>query len=61
MKILKGIIIGFACLIVIALGIMLYANYSNYTYDKDKTLDQTNQITKDNKVAIRLYVKWAIC
>ena len=45
-KFFKGVGIFFAILIIVALSIMLYANYSNYTYDKDKTLDQTNQIAK---------------
>ena len=38
MKILKGIIIGSVCLIVIALGIMLYAENANYTFDREKAV-----------------------
>ena len=38
MKILKGFIIAFACLIALATGIMLYAENADYTFDKEKAV-----------------------
>ena len=47
MKILKGIIIGSVCLIVIALGIMLYAENANYTFDREKAVAYVTEHAED--------------
>ena len=49
MKILKGIIIGSVCLIVIALGIMLYAENADYTLDKEKAAAYVTKMPRQSR------------
>lgn len=57
MKILKGIIIGFACLIVIALGIMLYAENADYTFDKEEA---AAYVTEHAEAKSRTWCAWYV-
>ena len=56
-KFFKGIGIFFAILITVALSVMLYANYSNYAYDKDKTVEY---LTENAEVKSRTWCAWYI-
>ena len=57
MKILKGIIIGSVCLIVIALGIMLYAENANYTFDKEEA---AAYVTEHAEAKSRTWCAWYV-
>ena len=48
MKTLKGIAIFIIGLLVVAAGIMLYAENANYTLDKEKAADYVIYIPKTN-------------
>ena len=57
MKILKGIFKFIIGLLVVAAGIMLYAENANYTLDKEKAADY---VTKNAEVKSRTWCAWYV-
>ena len=56
-KFFKGIGIFFTILIIVALSVMLYANYSNYTYDKDKSVEY---LTENAETKSKTWCAWYV-
>ena len=57
MKILKGIAVFFVALIVVAAGIMLYAENADYTLDKEKA---AAYVTKNAEAKSRTWCAWYV-
>lgn len=56
-KLLKGIGLFFAILIIAALSVMLYADYSNYAFDKEKAV---KHLTENAEAKSRTWCAWYV-